>query len=158
MTLRTELLRITPLRADDHAGWLTLARGYKAFYKTDTPDAEYATAWQRLMTQDGVFGLGAHAPDGDGAAAGDRLVGITHYLFHTSTWAPRVCYLQDLFVAPEQRGCGVARRLIDAVREAARSAQASRCYWLTQEHNTTARKLYDRVAQFNGFIRYDLAL
>ena len=36
------------------------------------------------------------------------------------------------------------------------AAQAPcRLYWLTQEDNTTARLLYDKVARFGGFIRYE---
>ena len=140
-------LQITPLHDDDCAAWERLARGYKAFYETDTRDDEYDTAWRRLRAQDGVHGLAARR---DG-----RLVGIAHYLFHTGVWTPRVCYLQDLFVEEAQRGRGTARALIDAVADAARRHGAERYYWLTQDHNTTARRLYDRVARFNGFIRYD---
>jgi GNAT superfamily N-acetyltransferase len=143
-------LQIAPLGAADRQPWEALARGYKRFYKTEVSPAGYETAWQRLLKREEVFGLGAHL---DG-----RLVGITHYLFHTSVWSPRVCYLQDLFTAPELRGRGVARALIVAVGEAAREAEATRCYWLTQETNATARALYDKVAQFHGFIRYDLPL
>ncbi len=145
MTLHT-----APLRLEDRPAWETLARGYKAFYKTEATPVEYETAWQRLLQRDDVFGFGAHA---DG-----RLVGITHFLFHTSAWAPRICYLQDLFTAPELRGRGVARTLIAAVGDAAREAGATRCYWLTHETNAAARTLYDKVAKFHGFIRYDLAL
>lgn len=141
---------IAPLRTQDRAAWETLARGYKTFYRTELTPAECETAWQRLLGHDGACGLAAHA---DG-----RLVGITHYLFHTSVWAPRVCYLQDLFTAPEARGRGVARALIAAVGDAARAANASRCYWLTHETNATARTLYDKVARFQGFIRYELPL
>lgn len=86
------------------------------------------------------------------------MVGIAHFLYHGSTWADRICYLQDLFTAPEARGCGVARKLIEAVAHHARDAGASRCYWLTQESNAVARMLYDRVAKYNGFIRYDFPL
>jgi GNAT superfamily N-acetyltransferase len=141
---------IAPLRTEDRTAWEGLARGYKTFYKTEATPAEYETAWQRLLQRADVFGLGAHV---DG-----RLVGITHYLFHTSVWAPRVCYVQDLFTAPEMRGRGVARALIAAVGDAARAASASRCYWLTHETNATARTLYDKVARFQGFIRYELPL
>jgi ribosomal protein S18 acetylase RimI-like enzyme len=69
-----------------------------------------------------------------------------------------VCYLQDLFVAPQARGRGVARALIEAVAHAAREAQAERYYWLTQDDNKVARALYDKVAKFNGFLRYDFVL
>lgn len=141
---------IGPLAPRDRGEWEVLARGYKAFYQTEvTPDG-YEEAWRRLLGEDGVFGLGARLED--------SLVGIAHYLFHTSVWAPKVCYLQDLFVLPEARGRGVARALIEAVAQAAREAQAERYYWLTQEHNKAARALYDKVAKFNGFLRYDFVL
>jgi GNAT superfamily N-acetyltransferase len=143
-------LRIAALAAADHPRWLELARGYKAFYKTRVTAAEYQHAWKRLLGNDRVWGLGAHL---DG-----RLVGITHYLFHTGTWHHEVCYLQDLFVDPQVRGRGVARALIEAVAIAARQRGALRLYWLTQTHNTTARALYDKLARHNDFIRYDYPL
>ncbi len=141
------MIDIKPLQAEDRTRWEVLARGYKAFYKTETDDAEYERAWQRLLAHDGVHGLAAHR---EGA-----LLGIAHYLFHTGVWAPAACYLQDLFTAPASRGQGVARSLIAAVADAAVAAGAARYYWLTQDHNVAARRLYDQVARCNGFIRYD---
>jgi GNAT superfamily N-acetyltransferase len=138
------------LSSADRASWEVLARGYKEFYNTATSDAEYATAWNKLVAQNDVYGLGAKV---DGV-----LVGIAHYLFHASTWAPKVCYLQDLFTAPSARGKGVARALIESVAMFATEQGASRYYWLTQEHNAMARALYDRIGKFNGFIRYDFSL
>ncbi len=143
-------MQISTFTADDRAAWERLARGYKAFYGTPVTDAEYDMAWQRLVAQDGVLGLGARI-DGE-------LVGIAHFLLHTSVWAQRVCYLQDLFTAPSARNRGVAGALIEAVAAEARKQGATRYYWNTQEHNAVARALYDRVARYNGFIRYDFAL
>ena len=143
-------VRIAALAAADHPRWLELARGYKAFYKTAVTDAEYARAWRRLLASDRVWGLGAHL---DG-----KLVGITHYLFHSATWNDKVCYLQDLFVDPAVRGRGVARALIEGVAAAALAEGAEKLYWLTQDHNATARALYDKVAKYNHFIRYDYPL
>jgi hypothetical protein len=40
----------------------------------------------------------------------------------------------------------------------ARQRGASRLYWLTREDNARARLLYDKVARFNGFIRYEFPL
>lgn len=143
-------IRIAPLSPPQRPQWEELARGYKTFYQTPIPDAEYATAWTRLLAEDGVFGLGASI-DGE-------LVGFAHYLFHTGTWTPSICYLQDLFTAPSARGKGVARALIAAVADAAVAHGASRYYWLTQEHNSTARMLYDKIAVNRGFLRYDYPL
>jgi len=140
-------LVIAPLQPADLSDWLPLAQAYKAFYRTDTSEAEYQRAWERLLAGDGVQGLGARVQG--------QMVGITHYLFHTSTWAPRVCYLQDLYVSETHRGQGTAAALIDAVAQAAQQAGAQRLYWLTQSDNLRARRLYDRVAEYRGFIRYD---
>ena len=73
---------------------------------------------------------------------------------HPSTTSADVCYLQDLFTAPEVRGRGVARALIAAVEEWARVRGCSRVYWHTHETNATARRLYDAVAENRGFIQY----
>jgi GNAT superfamily N-acetyltransferase len=143
-------VRVAALAAADHPRWLELARGYKAFYKTEVTDAEYQRAWKRLLANDRVWGLGARH--------GGQLVGIAHYLFHSSTWNEEVCYLQDLFVDPAFRGRGIARTLIEAVAKTALARGAERLYWLTQEHNTAARALYDKVAKYNHFIRYDYPL
>lgn len=141
---------VRPLLASDRPAWEALARGYKAFYETPTSDAEFDAAWQRVLADRDVHALVATL-DGE-------VVGLAHFLFHASAWAERVCYLQDLFTAPAARGHGVARALIAAVAQRAAEAGAARYYWLTQEHNATARALYDRVAKFKGFIRYDHAV
>jgi GNAT superfamily N-acetyltransferase len=141
------MIDVMPLRPQDRARWEVLARGYKAFYRTEVSQAGYDEAWRRLNNNEGLYGLGAYL---DG-----RLVGITHYLFHKSVWMADVCYLQDLFTDEAVRGRGVARALIERVADEARKRSAPRLYWLTQEHNARGRALYDKVARFNGFIRYD---
>ena len=93
-----------------------------------------------------------------GAHWDGQLVGIAHYMFHTSAWTADACYLQDLFVDQAVRGQGVARALIEQVAQATRKHGAARLYWLTHQNNTTARMLYDKVAQYKGFIRYDYPL
>jgi GNAT superfamily N-acetyltransferase len=144
------VVKIRALLQENRPAWEVLARGYKEFYKTPTTDAEYETAWKRLMAHEEVFGLAAFA---DG-----KLVGIAHYLFHTSAWARTVCYLQDLFTAHEARGKGVGRALIETVAKEARARKCARYYWLTQDSNAVARTLYDKVAKHAGFIRYDFPL
>lgn len=141
------MVTIEPLRESDRETWETLARGYKAFYRTDAPDDAYRTTWQQLMEEAGFHGLGAWS---DG-----KLIGITHYLFHPTFWNGTACYLQDLYVDESARGLGAGRALIEAVAAKSHEKGATRLYWLTQEDNTTARTLYDKVAAFKGFIRYE---
>lgn len=56
------------------------------------------------------------------------------------------------------RGQGAARALIERVADAARDRGATRLYWTTKQDNARARVRYDKVASFNGFIRYEYPL
>jgi GNAT superfamily N-acetyltransferase len=143
----TAPIATAPLAPADREEWETLARGYKAFYETEIPQQRYDETWRLLIADDRVHGLGARLHG--------KLVGIAHYLFHAQTWSPDCCYLQDLFTAEEARRKGVATALIDAVAEEARRRGALKYYWLTKEGNAPARALYDRIARFKGFLRYD---
>lgn len=144
------MIEIAPLAPGDRAEWEVLARGYKAFYMTEHPDERYDETWRQLIAGEAILGLGARLEG--------RLIGIAHYLFHAQTWSADVCYLQDLFTAEEARGQGVATALIDAVAAAARGRGAVKLYWLTKEDNVRARALYERIARFKGFLRYDYPL
>ena len=141
------MIEVRDLQSADYKEWQVLARGYRDFYNTPTSSKELEDTWARLMDNREVFGLGA--------TLDNQLVGITHYLYHATVWTEDACYLQDLFTHPDARGKGVARQLIRAVAVKAAQKQARSLYWLTQEDNTTARLLYDKVARFGGFIRYE---
>ncbi|MBW8902365.1 MAG: GNAT family N-acetyltransferase, partial [Massilia sp.] len=97
-------LTIRPIEQADRSAWEILWAGYNAFYERSGPTAlapqiTQAT-WERFFDPaEPVFALVAQQ-------AG-QVVGLTHYLFHRSTSRIEpVCYLQDLFTAPEMRGHG----------------------------------------------------
>ena len=142
-------LEIRPLAPADRARWLELWSAYLAFYETDLPDDAKNTAFARLLDP-------ARPVHGLLAVRGGRAVGLAHYLFHDHLWRPEgICYLQDLYAEPAARGGGVGRALIEAVYDAADAAGVPGVYWLTQEFNATARRLYDRVGTRTPFIRYN---
>jgi len=146
--MRDARIVVRPVSAGERAQWEPLWKGYQTFYQVALSDETTATTWARLHDPGEPMGaLGAYR---DG-----RLVGIAHYLFHRSCWTiGNYCYLQDLFVAEEARGQGAGRALIEAVEKQARTAGASRIYWLTKENNAAARVLYEKVAERSGFIQY----
>lgn len=127
-----------------------LARGYHAFYEEHFAAETYERVWQSLRAEGELRALGAYE--------NDRLVGIVHFLFHAHVWDADVCYVQDLFVLDEARGRGAGRRLLAQVEREARARGACRVYWMTQRDNTTARRLYDKIARHSGFIRYEQPL
>jgi GNAT superfamily N-acetyltransferase len=145
------MISVGRLTARDRPAWQELFAGYHAFYgRPDWPQQNYDEAWRRFEQDDQIHARGAWA---DG-----RLVGITHFLVHASTTSADVCYLQDLFTAPEARGQGVARALIAEVQHWAQDRGCARVYWLTQSGNETARRLYDQLAENRGFIQYLIQL
>lgn len=140
---------IHPLTPDDQDDWRRLWTAYLAFYQTEKPPEIYAATWARLISPDHPDQIGLIA------RADGRAVGLVHAIFHPSNWTlTDVCYLQDLYADPDMRGQGIGRALIAAVYDAADARGAASVYWLTQENNAKARRLYDRVARVTPFIRY----
>lgn len=145
-------ITVRPLAQTDHEAWAVLWKGYQVFYEVELSDVVSSTTWARFHdSTEPMYALGAFIEG--------RLVGIVHYIVHRSCWSigPSV-YLQDLFTTAEVRGQSVGRRLIDAVVAAANDAGANRVHWLTHHTNTTARLLYDRVADDSGFMQYRIKL
>ncbi len=140
---------IRPLRPDDKSAWRKLWHDYLVFYQSSVADAVYDSTFSRLLGDD-PQDYSAFVAEQDG-----RLVGLVHFLFHRHCWrVENVCYLQDLFADPSVRGQGVGRQLIEAVYAAADAAGSPSVYWLTQDDNATARKLYDRIAKPTNFMKY----
>ncbi len=142
-------IEIRPLTATDEAAWRRLWAGYLAYYETRVPDEVYQSTFARL--------LGSDPQDFHGrlALVDGQPLGLVHFLFHRHCWKiENVCYLQDLYVDPQARGTGLGRKLIEAVYAEADANGTPAVYWLTQDFNTTARQLYDRIAKVTPFIRY----
>jgi GNAT superfamily N-acetyltransferase len=144
------MISIGKLEPSDRAVWENLFHAYVDFYQWVVPPEMYERAWCEFQEDTRLHAFGARL---DG-----RLVGITHFFSHPSTLGLDVCYLQDLFTAPEARGKGIARALIAAVTEWAQVHNCRRVYWHTHESNSTARRLYDKVAENLGFIMYRIEL
>ncbi|MFJ1300512.1 GNAT family N-acetyltransferase [Pseudomonadota bacterium AL_CKDN230030165-1A_HGKHYDSX7] len=145
MTTALDIRNITPA---DFDLWLPLWKGYQAFYKVDIADDVTRTTWERLLDPAEPMHCAL-------AFDGERAVGLVHWIYHRSTWTTgNYVYLQDLFSAPDVRGRGVGRALIERVYADAQANNSARVYWLTHESNQTAMQLYDRIADRSGFIQY----
>ena len=144
---------IRPIELRDHNQWRTLFVAYGVFYETDFSDEVLAGVWAWLMDDaHEVSALVAEIEDLDGS----RLVGFAHLrrLHDTFTAGPGWS-LDDLYVAPEHRGTGVAGSLIAACESVARAHGGGTLRWITAADNHTAQRLYDRVATRTSWVTYE---
>lgn len=140
---------VRPMIAADHAAWAPLWGAYLTFYDSAVGDDVSKATFARLIdpsrTERSAFV----------AVLDDEIIGFVHYITHAHNWRLEdVVYLQDLFVTKAARGKGAARALIQRVYTTADASGTPSVYWMTQEFNHTARKLYDQVATLTPFVKY----
>ena len=146
------MIEIRDAQAGDLADWMPLWQGYCDFYQVEIdPDITMST-WARILDPMNV--LTARV-----ALVGGNMVGFAHHHTHLTTWDKRpTAYLEDLFVAPNGRGFGVARALMDDLVALGKAGDWASVYWITAEGNETARRLYDSYVGRDQFVRYSIPL
>jgi ribosomal protein S18 acetylase RimI-like enzyme len=145
-------INVRQIREADKSSWLELYLAYLRFYNASPDDMDSELLWDRLTNSDPQI-------QGLVAESNGIVVGIAHFHYQLSTWSDTShCYLEDLYVAERARENGVAKALIQQVQEAAIKQGCTELFWITKESNSTARKLYDKVANLSDFIRYEKKL
>jgi len=77
---------------------------------------------------------------------GTEAVGLALYFREFSTWLGKPgVYVQDLYVAPSQRGTGLGSELMRAVYERARGWSAAYCKLMVHAGNDGALAFYKRL-------------
>ncbi len=136
----------------DEAAFRRLWAGFQAYYAMELPPAVTDSTWARIQSTDSPMALRLAWVQG-------AVVGFALYQHHPSSWVlGDDCYLEDLFVMPDLRGQGIGRALIEDLKSLARSRGWHRIYWLTEQDNAAARRLYDTQAPNDNHIRYRVTL
>ncbi len=140
---------IRPIEPRDRAAWGALFRDYGVFYETTFDDPVLDGVWTWLM--DAAHPVSAFVATDDG-----NLVGFAHYRSVPDTFsAADGWFLDDLYVEPGQRGKGLATALIDAVAAACTERGGGTLRWITAASNTTAQRVYDRIATRSTWVTYE---
>lgn len=147
-------MNISRVADEDLEDLLPLMRAYCDFYEA-APSDEGLLALSRALLddplRDGVQ-LVARAEEG-----GTPIGFATIFWSWSTLQAGRVAVMNDLFVAEEHRGTGVADALIEACRAQAREHGAVWLGWQTAKDNARARAVYERVgAERAEWIDYGL--
>lgn len=135
----------------DFDRWRELYRGYAEFYEFDQRDEQAARVWSWI-----------HDPGHEVRAlvvrdSGGVPVGLAHYRpFARPLRASIGCFLDDLFVAPGQRGSGAVDALLGQLRRVAAAEGWDTVRWITADNNYRARSKYDQVATRTTWVTYDM--
>lgn len=132
-----------------------LMLAYCDFYEVPHPDEAALTEMARALIaapdEEGFLLIGAE----DGRVAGFAACGWKW----SSLRGARIVVLEDLFVAPDFRGGGLADALIAAAAELARAHGAPVMTWMTQPSNKRAQAVYNRVGgSSEALLEYELEL
>jgi GNAT superfamily N-acetyltransferase len=147
---------VRPVEAQDRSAWERLFAAYGEFYETSFGPDVLSAVWEWLMddTHEVSALVAVAEPIAGGTSA--QVVGFAHYRRQADTFtAASGWFLDDLYVDPSARGTGTATALIDAVAERAADNGGGTLRWITAENNTTAQRVYDRVAERSTWVTYE---
>lgn len=112
---------------------------YRVFYEKDSDTAKArAFLSDRIQQNESVIFVAENEEN--------ILTGFVQlYPLFSSTRMKRLWLLNDLFVAPEQRGRGISVALIDAAKELCRSTDSCGMMLETAKSNTIGNRLYQKT-------------
>ncbi len=137
---------------DDIQALLPLIDGYYASSPVPhTPDHPKLVTHMTTLIQSGNQVGGLLVAKRDGQVVGFAFL---YYRFDKRHLSP-VVDLNDLYVDPDARRLGIARRLMTATFEWAKHQGANHVTWMTRTTNVNAQKLYDQVGEREvGWLHY----
>ena len=129
-------MSIRALERKDYDQWLPL---WNENCHHKIADDVTEKTWQLLTNlKEQVFGLGIFD--------GDTLQGFLHYILHPTTgFKEPACYMQDLYIAEDQRRQGLARRLVWELAEIGKGEKWARIYWFAQNDDEAVQNLYKNL-------------
>jgi GNAT superfamily N-acetyltransferase len=133
-------LTIDRVNETDLTELLPLMRAYCDFYEVAPSDDALLSLSRALIADPEHEGVQLLARN-EGRTAGFATI----FWSWATTTAERIGVMNDLFVAPEARGTGVAEALIEACRAECAVREAGKLTWQTAPDNAAAIKLYERV-------------
>ena len=130
-------MKIKKLFKQHYSQWLPLWQE-NCLHQID--DETTTETWRRLCSKnEPVWGLGVFDND-------DNLQGFLHYiLHHTTGFKEPACYMQDVFIAPNARLQGLAKRLIWELHDMGKTEKWARIYWFAQKNDIAAQNLYKNL-------------
>lgn len=95
---------------------------------------------RELMSEEN--GLNALIAENDGEPIGI----MVFYFYKIATFSgKRILYVEDIFIDPEYRRCGVGKMMFDKIKEIGKERNCSRLEWKCLNWNTSAQGFYEEI-------------
>jgi GNAT superfamily N-acetyltransferase len=132
----------------DRERWAELYREYAAFYEVPPPDLDHL--WWRITVHGDLECFVAEL--------NGNVVGLAHVrAFARPLEGDWGGFLDDLFVDATRRGSGAGEALLEHLRSLAGERGWGVVTWMTGPDNHAAQRLYDRLAERQAWVTYDMA-
>ncbi|HPU01878.1 MAG: GNAT family N-acetyltransferase [Firmicutes bacterium] len=148
-----ELLEIRQARLEDEQDVCALWKMLLHFYRKEAPDEILKRSFRYAIGHPERILIFLALVDG--RAAGTASLHFGHYSTWNDYWYG---HIEDLIVAPEFRRRGVARRLLEKIKEVAAQAGLGRLELLVLNDNLPARSLYEKLGFTTDSAAYELQL
>jgi ribosomal protein S18 acetylase RimI-like enzyme len=134
-------IQVRQATSEDAAEIARLLHDFNFEFLEPTPEVETLTGYVRRLLDEGEIAV---------LLAGDGPDGLSLLRFRPSLWTGEPeAHLQELYVAPDLRGQGIGRRLLEETLGFARAAGAAGVDLNTGESDTAARALYESMGFTN---------
>jgi GNAT superfamily N-acetyltransferase len=146
------IISFKDLKIEDEGAWREIFAKYAMFYESPALPEILATVFGWLIDPMNPF-QGLFVKN-----SSRKIVALAHFRPRVRSMSGGdVCYLDDLFVAPGDRGKGIADFLLQEMYAACLNNKWPRAHWLTASTNTKAQRVYERNwATRQKFILYEM--
>lgn len=142
---------VREVKEGDYHDWLELWEAYNDFGGGTVSHEVTTFTWHRANDPGSSIFCRV-------AEVNQKVVGFALCVLHEGTYVVTpVCYLEDFFVCESLRGEGIGRAILQHLHDEATTKGWAKVYWFTRAQNS-ARKLYDKVAVTDDFVRYRMVL
>lgn len=87
-------------------------------------------------------GLNALIAENSGVSIGI----MVYYFYKIATFSgKRILYVEDVFIDPEYRRCGVGKLMFDKIKTIGKEQNCSRLEWKCLNWNTSAQRFYENI-------------
>ena len=141
---------IRSIKPQDKEQWQKLYNAYAQSSNTKVNDKDLNTVWEWLVDDNHAFECLVYVVE-------DKLVAFAHYMKMPRALSGKdIGFLDDLFVDTEHRGKRIGEKLLARLKQIAEDSDWDFVRWISRQSNTSANKLYQRIAEKTNWDLYEL--